>query len=92
MPDDLTYFPDVMRDVREERIRQIEKFGQDNPLVTGPDAYRLAILSEEHGEVAREVCEAILGNDVDRADLYKELIQVAAVSSSWAEQMLREVV
>lgn len=76
---------EVVWDILNERHRQFDKFGEHNPLSSGSDAERLAILSEEHGEVAREVCEKLLRQPVDPKDLYKELVQVAAVATGFAE-------
>jgi NTP pyrophosphatase (non-canonical NTP hydrolase) len=47
---------------------------------------RFAILAEEVGEVAREFNEAT-GRSLDRAALRKELIQVAAMATAWAEKL-----
>jgi hypothetical protein len=53
------------------------------------DCDRLAILVEEVGEVARELCEHKLGNSGPdhKAKLAGELIQVAAMACSWVEQL-----
>lgn len=49
---------------------------------------RLAILTEEVGEVARELNDAeIEGRPVDRDKLVKELIQSAAMCASWVEAL-----
>lgn len=80
----------MVQKVINERHRQYEKFGDDNPMTTGSDLARLAILGEEFGEVAKENCECQLGNAdplVWEENLQKELIQVAAVSVAWAEQL-----
>ena len=59
------------------------------------DSEKLAVLSEEFGEAAREVTEEIIAKD--RQDgalanqslvkLRKELIQVAAVAVAWVESL-----
>jgi NTP pyrophosphatase (non-canonical NTP hydrolase) len=50
------------------------------------DERRLAILTEEVGEVARELNEAAIHErPVDGDLLVKELIQVAAMAASWVE-------
>ena len=51
---------------------------------------RLAILTEEVGEVARELNDYRLGNRDDddwKARRVKELIQVAAAALSWVEHL-----
>jgi NTP pyrophosphatase (non-canonical NTP hydrolase) len=54
------------------------------------DRQRLAILTEEVGEVAHELNELVLGNlsrQKYRENLEKELIQVAAMAATWIEAM-----
>jgi NTP pyrophosphatase (non-canonical NTP hydrolase) len=62
----------------------------DNSML-GPshtDDRRLAILTEEVGEVARELNDAeIGGRPIDRDKLVKELIQVAAMAATWVEAL-----
>lgn len=77
----------ALRDVHEERLRQDElvrtekiSWGCCDP--TAPEGIKLAVLTEEVGEVAR----AILEND-DPTHLREELIQVAAVAVAWAESI-----
>jgi NTP pyrophosphatase (non-canonical NTP hydrolase) len=54
------------------------------------DAQRLAILTEEVGEVAHEMNELMLGN-IERSEykdkIEKELIQVAAMAATWIEAL-----
>lgn len=64
-----------------ERERQIELWGND-PM---PLAMRLAILTEEVGEVARAM------QDEGDARLLEELVQVGAVALRWAEDLLLEM-
>lgn len=65
----------VLKEVGQERQRQIEKWGtQDHD-----PHWWLAILTEETGEVAKEVAEARIGN-WDPAKYREELVQVAAVA------------
>lgn len=50
------------------------------------DAAWLPVLTEEVGEVARVLCEQILGNlnDIEAVrELRSELIQVAAMTTAW---------
>jgi hypothetical protein len=77
----------ALRDVHEERLRQDElvrtgKIPWDCCDPTAPEGYKLAVLTEEIGEVAR----AILEHD-DPAHLRQELIQTAAVAVAWAESI-----
>lgn len=52
------------------------------------DDRRLAILTEEVGEVARELNDAAIGDrPIDRDRLVKELIQVAAMAATWVEHL-----
>lgn len=84
----------VLGEIRKERGRQRVKFGADQ-YRTHSDERCLAILAEEFGEVAREICEAGSRGDARavRPNLRTELIQVAAVATAWAEaiDMGREV-
>jgi NTP pyrophosphatase (non-canonical NTP hydrolase) len=74
-------------DVFHERLRQNDIWGlQRHSFGTW-----LAILVEEVGEVAQAMqkgMESRKSSDAD--DLYEELIQVAAVASAIAEQVLEE--
>jgi hypothetical protein len=47
-----------------------------------PTEYRLAVLAEEFGEVAKALNEMRVG---EPADLRAELVQVAAVATAWIE-------
>jgi len=48
---------------------------------------RLAILTEEVGEVAKELNEGHINGQLNRSDLVKELIQVAAMALTWVEAL-----
>lgn len=72
----------VFNDIHQERERQIAKWGEQR----APDNPWLAILTEEVGEVAQEICHAYIGRGSKDA-LYAELIQVAAVSVAWLESL-----
>jgi NTP pyrophosphatase (non-canonical NTP hydrolase) len=50
------------------------------------NAAKLAVLTEDVGEVAKQINEGTLLTK-DRAKLRKELIQVAAVATGWAESL-----
>lgn len=83
----------ALADVIRERMRQEDLKLQgrfkytcaDHQLAPGE---KLAILTEEVGEVARAILEG--GNivsDKHSADLRKELVQVAAVALAWVESL-----
>lgn len=78
--------------VQAEATRAHLKHGENSML--GPsltDGDRLAILTEEIGEVAREMNDFKLGDPDDPGDhLYRmvaELIQVAAMACTWVQQL-----
>lgn len=83
----------ALRSVVAERLRQREllavgrfKHTCDSREIS--NFHKLAILTEELGEVAREVFEMHDKNDFSperKAQLKKELIQVAAVTVAWLE-------
>lgn len=83
----------IMLDVRDERIRAHEKHEEGSieklsGLIEAP--LRLSILTEEVGEVAREINDAtLLGEVADRAKLRAELVQVAAVAVAWVAALDR---
>lgn len=60
-----------------------------DPALEGGNDRRLAILAEEFGEVARAVLELAYASDpaFDAAHLRDELVQVAAVSVAWVEEI-----
>lgn len=75
------------RERQEAKCRQMRAQGEPwrsagDPLNT--DDRRLAILGEEFGEVAREVCDAHV-RPIDRNRLRAELVQLAAVAVAWVE-------
>lgn len=66
----------VYSDIKAERVRQDEKWGEQNH----EPAIWLAILGEEFGEVASAVIAMNCGKDKQRpADYRTELVQTAAV-------------
>jgi hypothetical protein len=86
---DLTHTPDVLRNVIDERIRQIVKFGDQSGR---PDFEWGSILMEEVGEAATEANEANFDFGKNRGDytlLRAELVQVAAVAVAWIEAIDR---
>lgn len=52
-----------------------------------PDGDKLAVLTEELGEVARELCDARADHREPTANLRVELVQVAAVAVAWIEAL-----
>ncbi|WP_218825864.1 MazG-like family protein [Priestia aryabhattai] len=80
---------EINKDVLQERVSQNTKWGHQRH----PMGAWLAILAEEFGEVSQAM-QSKLGltsmKDSDADDLYKELIQVAAVASAIAEQVKEE--
>jgi serine/threonine protein kinase HipA of HipAB toxin-antitoxin module len=77
--------------VQAEATKAYLQHGDHSMLGPGlTEAERLAILTEEVGEVARELNEDRLGN-LDHAEWrdrrVKELIQVAAMAASWVEYL-----
>jgi len=79
----------VLADVRAERLRQEDLVAAGafrwtcasrDPEIT--DSYRLAVMTEELGEVARHVVEETSG-----PALREELVQLAAVAVAWAESI-----
>lgn len=87
--------PDAQKDVllavriertRQERLVESGKFPYTCADQSAPDAYKLAVLVEEVGEVAK----ALLVNTGDKGasgDLREELVEVAAVAVAWAESI-----
>lgn len=80
----------VLQMVRTERALQELKFGPEGTCAcpSMDDGLRLAVLTEEVGEVARELCEYASGNRSSaefRKNLVAELTQVAAVAVAWIE-------
>jgi len=80
----------ALGDVLRERARQERICEERDGWLTCADRFmspgtKLAILVEEVGEVARELCEA--GGNDPGPNLRVELIQVAAVAVAWAEAL-----
>jgi NTP pyrophosphatase (non-canonical NTP hydrolase) len=82
---DVAATQDVLAQVRDERGKQEEKWGQQNwhPLEW------LSILSEEVGEVGKAINEAYFGTG-DWVEYRRELIQVAAVATAMVECLDRK--
>lgn len=80
---------DVNDAVLAERQQQNVKWGKQHHNM----GKWLAILGEEFGEVCQASQPSLgltTGKDTDANNLYEELIQVAAVASAMAEQVIRE--
>lgn len=94
-PDSITR--GVLDDIWYERNRQYEKLEESNlldcadPAMMHPNKYM--VLGEEVGEVANCILEAGFGamtKEKFEEALYKELVQVAAVATAWAESLKRQ--
>jgi len=90
----MTYQPDVLLAIHEERRRQVQKWGVQNH----PISYWFLILGEEVGEAQREACEHVFRymfpkqypDDPERLQrLRAELIQVGAVVVAMVESLDR---
>lgn len=94
----LSELESVLLEVGHERLRQERKCAEK--LAEGLDWYtcasdriadgdKLAVLTEEVGEVAKECCDIRAEGDSPEARLRMrtELIQVAAVAVAWAESL-----
>lgn len=77
----------VLSDVSDERNRQEQLWG----IQRHNYGAWLTILVEEVGEVAQAMQKGMVSQkETDSSDLYKELIQVAAVACAIAEQVKEE--
>lgn len=83
-------FDDAVRLISKERERQQRLHGHENHLWE-EDGIKLAVLTEETGEVARALLDSRTCHKHDRermaAELRDELVQVAAVAIKWLESM-----
>lgn len=73
--------PDIINDIRAERIKQYAKWGDQSSLL---DFIWSTILTEEVGEAA----QAVMDNHFEgehAGTLRMELVQVAAVAVAWIE-------
>lgn len=87
-------------DIKNERFQQEKLKAEGRFRFTCADqelsnAEKLAILTEEVGEVAQQVLEQpdrrlVMDNSGSRKELRKELIQVAAVAVAWSEAIYAE--
>lgn len=82
---DLTVRIKVLDDINRERSKQISKWGKQYHSY----ATWYTILGEEFGEVGQAIQKgSVAHKKTDADDLYKELIQVAAVATAIAEQVI----
>ena len=85
----------IFRAIDLERSRQEAKFGPVDTCANYdlPPGFKLCVLSEEVGEVARLVCDdrhAKAGREAKQPtiwDFISELVQVAAVAVAWLESL-----
>lgn len=80
----------TVREVRRESARAIQKHGREKTAISPNRTrlYKLSILTEEIGEVAKTINEFELGNLTTEqfvAELKKELTQVSSVAAMWLE-------
>ncbi len=80
------YRDGVYDDVEAEVEEQEERWGVNLLRAEQADGLWLSVLTEEVGEVAREICEGWGTANIIR--LRSELIQVAAVAISWLEALV----
>ena len=80
----------IMIDTWKERLRQDKKWGVQNH----HDAFWLAILSEEVGEVSTEILKLSWEpeNMKHVVKMRKELVEVAAVAMAWIECLDRTMI
>lgn len=77
----------LFREISDERDRQEElkasgRFAETCADASMAPALKLAVLTEEVGEVARCICDGD-----SNARLREELVQVAAVATAWLESL-----
>ncbi len=93
-------FLDVERELARQRMLKLQgKFRNTCEDIEPSEQANLAVLAEEFGEVAKAVCEYRHAFEQDEAcphkleekfhEIYKELIQVAAVCMAWASRFER---
>lgn len=73
----------TIKAVQAEALRAHLRHGPRSMLRPKPNTLRLSILTEEVGEVARELNDA--ESSVNKDKLETELIQVAAMALTWVE-------
>jgi NTP pyrophosphatase (non-canonical NTP hydrolase) len=84
--------PDIWVEVAAERERAHAKHRETSMEQQPVDALlRLSILTEEVGEVAKEMNDARHYGRLDHAALRSELVQVAAMAGAWAAALTATV-
>lgn len=77
----------VIKDVNLERFNQNSQWGEQYH----DYATWYTILGEEFGEVGQAIQQgSVAHKETDADDLYKELVQVAAVAVAIAEQVIKD--
>lgn len=71
--------------IEAERGRQPRLWGDPWDFAETHPAIKLAILTEEVGEVAKAILDAPKGSELETPELRRELVRVAAVAVSWVE-------
>jgi NTP pyrophosphatase (non-canonical NTP hydrolase) len=79
----MTNFERVMGQIKQERERQNEKWGDQDHT----DEMWLAILLEEVGEVAKDLVQTREKGSSDAYLIKKELIHAVAVGVQWLEKL-----
>jgi NTP pyrophosphatase (non-canonical NTP hydrolase) len=82
----------IAKEIEGERLRQEQLYREGfhaKTIQMCSQLERLAILTEEIGEVAHEVCDGI-NRPLDKAHLREELKQCAAVCAAWIEALDKE--
>lgn len=78
----------VLERIEKELSKRYKQYGYQNH----GDCLWLAIMTEEAGEVAKEVLEIIVSEDpLTKKRLQKELVQVVVAAVAWLECLEREV-
>lgn len=94
MEKEVTYNPhsiatsSAIRAIADERLRAHAKHsltGRSCEQMSHDDPIWLAVLTEEVGEVARAMCD-----HSGWSHMWKELIQVAAMATAWADAIERD--
>jgi hypothetical protein len=79
---------------RQEELRDAGRFEHTCGDVPGlANTEKLAVLTEEVGEVAREVltaAELVHDGQPNRRKLAEELTQISAISAAWLEALIKE--
>jgi NTP pyrophosphatase (non-canonical NTP hydrolase) len=95
---DVNAMNDIFTDIRRERKRQqhLKDVGKFKFAFSDTNGYSSAekavILLEEVGEIAEHIATEVEGRDpINKREMKKELIQVAALAVAWCESLTREI-